>query len=65
MHQPRLQWRKSSYSGGGNNTCVELAELREAGDVGIRDSKNPAHAHLSVTRAQLGRLVSRIRTNEF
>lgn len=32
-------WRKSSYSGGGANECVELAV--STNDVGVRDSKNP------------------------
>jgi hypothetical protein len=31
-------WRKSSFSGGGNQ-CVEVAGLRN-GQVGVRDSKN-------------------------
>ncbi|HEY3749427.1 MAG TPA: DUF397 domain-containing protein [Pseudonocardiaceae bacterium] len=31
-------WRKSSYSGGGNGNCVEVAVRTEA--VGVRDSKN-------------------------
>jgi hypothetical protein len=31
-------WRKSSFSGGGNQ-CVEVAGLL-SGDVGVRDSKN-------------------------
>lgn len=57
-----LNWRKSSYSGGGADTCVELADLREK--VAIRDSKNPRIAPLSITRRQLSRLTSRIRTGE-
>lgn len=32
------EWRKSSYSGGGNGSCVEVAFVSEA--VGVRDSKN-------------------------
>jgi hypothetical protein len=32
------RWRKSSYSGGGNN-CVEVAEVSAAR--AVRDSKNP------------------------
>jgi hypothetical protein len=31
-------WRKSSYSGGGNGNCVEVAVQTDA--VGVRDSKN-------------------------
>ena len=38
-----LQWRKSSYSGSGNN-CVEVATMAAA--VAVRDSKNPDRGHL-------------------
>jgi hypothetical protein len=38
-------WRKSSYSGGGNN-CVEVAR---ATAVGVRDSKSPEDGHLTFT----------------
>ncbi len=31
-------WRKSSYSGSGDNDCVEVAFATRA--VGVRDSKN-------------------------
>lgn len=34
------QWRRSSYSGGGNTECVEVAFAPRA--VGVRDSKNSA-----------------------
>jgi Domain of unknown function (DUF397) len=40
----RLSWRKSSYSGGGNN-CVEVAEI--ASGRAVRDSKNPDGGHLT------------------
>jgi hypothetical protein len=39
-----LQWRKSSYSGSGNN-CVEVASMAAA--VAVRDSKNPDGGHLA------------------
>jgi hypothetical protein len=34
---PEHHWRKSSYSGGGGNECVEIAGTLRA----ARDSKNP------------------------
>jgi hypothetical protein len=37
-------WRKSSYSGGGNQ-CVEVASVGAA--VAVRDSKNPQGGHLA------------------
>ncbi|SFL06675.1 protein of unknown function [Streptosporangium canum] len=36
--QPRLTWRKSSYSGSGDN-CVEVAALPGGGRA-VRDSKD-------------------------
>ncbi|GAB2814334.1 hypothetical protein GCM10022221_10220 [Actinocorallia aurea] len=59
---PTATWRKSSHSAPQGSNCVELADLR--GYVGIRDSKNPGNAPLSITRRQLGRLTSRIRTGD-
>jgi hypothetical protein len=38
------RWRKSSYSGGGNN-CVEVAQA--GGISAVRDSKNPDGGHLT------------------
>jgi hypothetical protein len=37
MTIPTIHWRKSSYSGGENSECVELAGTFDA----VRDSKNP------------------------
>jgi hypothetical protein len=33
-------WHKSSYSGGGNGGCVEMARTPES--VAVRDSKDPS-----------------------
>lgn len=55
-------WRKSSRSNTQGGDCVELAAL--PGSIGIRDSKNPAGPILNVDRAQLGRLVHRIKHDE-
>lgn len=56
---PRPQWRKSSHSGTGNDTCVELADLGRA--VGIRDSKDPAGPVLRLTRDGLAGLLAAAR----
>ncbi|MEU2563454.1 DUF397 domain-containing protein [Streptomyces longispororuber] len=47
-HSPDATWRKSSYSGGTGNNCLEVADLaaRPAGGVGIRDSKDPGRPGL-------------------
>ncbi|WP_445401297.1 DUF397 domain-containing protein [Streptomyces sp. LE64] len=33
-------WRKSSYSGGGQSQCVEIADARAHAGIAVRDSKN-------------------------
>ncbi|UNZ18619.1 DUF397 domain-containing protein [Streptomyces sp. 891-h] len=33
-------WRKSSYSGGSNGSCLEVSDTHPVG-VPVRDSKNP------------------------
>jgi hypothetical protein len=42
---------KSSYSGGGQANCVELAALPDGGRA-VRDSKNPDGATLILTPGQ-------------
>lgn len=42
-------WRKSSYSSGGNNNCVEVAD--RFANLAVRDSKNPAGPTLTVPPA--------------
>ncbi|MCT9084454.1 DUF397 domain-containing protein [Streptomyces fulvoviolaceus] len=46
-----IEWRKSSYSGGGSGggDCIEVADL--AARTAIRDSKNP-HGPALVFRAE-------------
>jgi hypothetical protein len=51
-----LQWVKSSYSGGGQANCVEVAALSDGGRA-IRDSKNPDEAILVLTPWQWIELV--------
>ncbi|HEX5404907.1 MAG TPA: DUF397 domain-containing protein [Pseudonocardiaceae bacterium] len=55
-------WRKSSYSGGGNGNCVEVAVRTDV--VGVRDSKNtrptlefPAEQWQAFVRLDLGQAV--------
>lgn len=40
-----LSWRKSSYSGGGGQNCVEVAELPTGS--AVRDSQHPDDAQLT------------------
>jgi len=54
-----IQWRKSSYSGGDGGNCVEVTRLAEG--IGIRDSKNREHGHLTMPLAQFAALLSQLK----
>ncbi|MFJ7210029.1 DUF397 domain-containing protein [Amycolatopsis sp. NPDC098790] len=58
------QWHKSSYSGGENSACVEVAfASRTSPAVAVRDSKDPSGPHLTVAPSSwLGFLTSVTRT---
>jgi hypothetical protein len=57
------EWRKSSYSGGGNDdACVELAKLAE--HVGVRDSKNPDSGCLELRREPFAGLLLRVKRGD-
>ncbi|WTW92845.1 DUF397 domain-containing protein [Streptomycetaceae bacterium NBC_01309] len=47
MNSETPHWFKSSRSGSEGGNCVETAGLVDA--VGVRDSKNPARGHLSLS----------------
>jgi hypothetical protein len=52
-----VQWRKSSRSGGANDSaCVELARL--SGGIGVRDSKHPTAGHLALTPTEFAGLLA-------
>ena len=56
-------WRKSSYSGtDGQSVCVEVADLHPA--VGVRDSKNPDHGHLTLTPEAFAALLARAKRDQ-
>ncbi|TDE18941.1 DUF397 domain-containing protein [Actinomadura sp. 6K520] len=57
--QPAALWRKSTYSGGNEGECVEIGDLND--DIGIRDSKNPANGHLTLTRQSFAALLTQLR----
>jgi Domain of unknown function (DUF397) len=57
---PLPQWRKSSYSGSGNN-CVEVAIL--PGHIMVRDSKNLAGPELTFTLKAWQALTAGIKTD--
>lgn len=61
--EPCLKWTKSSYSGGDNNDCVELAQV--PGLVGVRDSKDPHGPKLGLRPAAARGLVAQIKAGRF
>ncbi|MFI0487463.1 DUF397 domain-containing protein [Actinomadura sp. 9N215] len=58
----RAVWRKSRRSGNGGN-CVEIADLHHG--VALRDSKDPANGHLTLSAESFARLVARVKRDEF
>jgi len=58
-----INWRKSSYTGGGNDdACVEVAG--QAREVWVRDSKNPDGDRLELRREPFAGLVKRVKRGE-
>ncbi|MFF5261925.1 DUF397 domain-containing protein [Actinomadura viridis] len=56
------QWRKSSFSGGIQEACVEVAALPRS--IGVRDSKAPEAGHLSLSVQGFAALVARVKRGE-
>ena len=56
-----IRWRKASRSNASGNECVEVANLPDG--FGVRDSKAPDSAHLTLSRDAFAELVSRIKTD--
>jgi hypothetical protein len=52
------EWRKSSYSGGANNACVEVAT---AGAVLVRDTTNRDGVTLTVSASAWSKFTSTIK----
>ncbi|GHC73473.1 hypothetical protein GCM10007079_07470 [Nocardiopsis terrae] len=58
---PELEFRKSSYSGTGNN-CVEVADI--PGASAVRDTQNRQAGHLLFPGAEWAALLSTARTDQ-
>jgi Domain of unknown function (DUF397) len=56
-------WRKSTFSGAPDKTCVEVASLTQGG-VAVRDSKDPNGPVLVFTDAEWIAFVRAIRAGE-
>lgn len=52
MNSTELAWFKSSYSGGGGDNCVEVAETSAC--VLVRDSKDATRPHVTVSAGAWG-----------
>lgn len=61
--QPRAAWFKSSYSRP-NSDCVEAAHL-PAGQVGVRDSKNPTGPALTFDGSAWDGFLAHVRAGEY
>ena len=57
-------WRKSSFSNGNGNDCVEIAGLADGGTA-VRDSKNPTGGILQFTAGEWSAFVKGVREGEF
>jgi hypothetical protein len=53
-----VNWRKSSYSGGQNNDCVEVAITTQ--EVGVRDTKDRTGGQLTMKASAFAALVTRL-----
>lgn len=59
-----VQWRKSTFSEGEHDMCVEVAELDE-GAVAVRDSGNRALGPLMFTAAEWAAFTAGVRAGQF
>lgn len=62
-----LNWRKSSFSGGGGEggaDCVESAELPD-GTIAVRNSNNPGAGAVLFTRAEMDAWIKGCKAGEF
>jgi len=57
------KWRKSSYSGGNEGNCVEVADLPD-GRRAVRDSKNPNDGHLALSRGAWEMFTAKIKAGD-
>ncbi|MFI0463231.1 DUF397 domain-containing protein [Saccharopolyspora sp. 5N102] len=60
----KFEFRKSSYSGGGSGTCVEVAS-NVPGIRAIRDSKNPTAQPLLMEPGKLIAFVDAVKLGRF
>lgn len=61
MDLPRAAWRKSTYSTGNGNNCVEAARALP-GVIALRDSKNPDGPMLTFSRVEWQAFIGAIKS---
>lgn len=61
MDPHRGAWRKSTYSTGNGNNCVEIARVRP-GRIVVRDSKHPDGPRLTFSPAEWRAFVGGVRS---
>ncbi len=64
MNPPGITWRKSTYSSGSSNNCVEVA-LAAPDVLAIRDSKNPDGPNLTIFVREWHEFIDRVKSGEF
>ncbi|MDH6112152.1 hypothetical protein P3T36_006821 [Kitasatospora sp. MAP12-15] len=62
MNANAPQWRKSSYSGGSNGSCVEVDDANPGR---VRDSKDPHGPTLTFTPTAWQTFITSVRTGDF
>ncbi|MFE7131059.1 DUF397 domain-containing protein [Streptomyces sp. NPDC057638] len=62
MSASPINWQKSSFSGGGGENCVELAQ--EGGKIKMRESEDPS-VILTTSRENLAAFVAGVKAGEF
>ncbi|MFF8525317.1 DUF397 domain-containing protein [Streptomyces werraensis] len=57
-----LDWKRSSFCGGGGNNCVEVAVNDEDDDIAIRNSTRPEQV-IKTSRTAFTAFITQLRTS--
>jgi hypothetical protein len=56
-------WRKSSYSGGSSNNCLEVNDTTAPTHIPVRDSKNPTGTAVVFTAPAWSAFIGAVKTS--